>query len=731
MNILTIIALLLITGLVPCLWLLPKIYLRYAFFIAPILGLILIASLGLLSIGMLYINLSPGVISSLFIACFIITIFFRSVQLFEVLNGIRQHYYFLIIPIIFLALLINSPTHLLGSFYSAGQDEIQYVNNAIHILNHQHTGDSLDTLIPRVDHYLRDAQTINLVYSPTYRRGAEIFLAFVIYLTGIDPFVCFTTAALTALIVFLMAVPAICHAFLLINNRISVTCQLLIFLSNFWIILLLQGSLANLCSLGLILLAVTATPKLYVINGYRPKILIGLLISGPVIFYNEVAASLIFTPLLLVFIYFLFTNKKFILQFKNISAIALATIIFSHAGIIGLGLMTYGMLLATTSQSAKLMPLTINNIASVVGPIYGVYTYYSTNYINSVSSQFAVNFPILIIIFVFLICVLSIFSFLRNKDGSCATLGILLLILLIVIFHSALYGLQFMMVRSVQYTYTFIIIGLILAYSLTPRMVVKAIIFGLLLILSLLNFQSLYSSINHLIKYNERTDPIVFRFVPTSDLWISFLRAFKNDAGQPILITGYDSTAKPHLIASLLEPNPNFIGASIRKFWAMMPDTVVAQGIHKMNNNSNVGVIMLRSQDPVEWGEQKIIALHRNRFFPIGELIKKDQWSPIQVNINGEKLSEANKIIAKAAQIEIKIDATDDKIIDAVEIQFNSNLNKGSIQLDKQFWGEVNLTIDNKIAQFKLIRTHSKSFNFKLLSMEPIEIVQVISITQF
>jgi len=730
-HILSTLGWLLMGGLIPLLWLMPKCYLKYSFFLAPIIGLVTIASLGLFNIGVLYIPFSPYFLCLLIISSFCLSIIIRRNQILTVLIGIKDNYIYLAIPTIILFLLAISPDQFLGTFYSAGQDEIQYVNNAIHILRHQHTGDGLDTLVPRIDHYLRDAQTLNLAYSQSYRRGAEIFLAFVMFTTGLDPFICFTVTALTALFAFIFAIPAICHAFLLINNRISVTCQLLIFLSNFWIILFLQGSLANLCSLGLILLAVTATPKLYVINGYRPKILIGLLISGPVIFYNEVAASLIFTPLLLVFIYFLFTNKKFILQFKNISAIALATIIFSHAGIIGLGLMTYGMLLATTSQSAKLMPLTINNIASVVGPIYGVYTYYSTNYINSVSSQFAVNFPILIIIFVFLICVLSIFSFLRNKDGSCATLGILLLILLIVIFHSALYGLQFMMVRSVQYTYTFIIIGLILAYSLTPRMVVKAIIFGLLLILSLLNFQSLYSSINHLIKYNERTDPIVFRFVPTSDLWISFLRAFKNDAGQPILITGYDSTAKPHLIASLLEPNPNFIGASIRKFWAMMPDTVVAQGIHKMNNNSNVGVIMLRSQDPVEWGEQKIIALHRNRFFPIGELIKKDQWSPIQVNINGEKLSEANKIIAKAAQIEIKIDATDDKIIDAVEIQFNSNLNKGSIQLDKQFWGEVNLTIDNKIAQFKLIRTHSKSFNFKLLSMEPIEIVQVISITQF
>ena len=97
-----------------------------------------------------------------------------------------------------------------------------------------------------------------------------------------------------------------------------------------------------------------------------------------------------------------------------------------------------------------------------------------------------------------------------------------------------------------------------------------------------INISSIWSTVQHLSKYDARSDPIILRYSPQSELWLQFLKNADRHENTPVLITGYNSTAKPLLIASLIEPRPNYMGASIRKFWNIMaPPPDYAPGSEK------------------------------------------------------------------------------------------------------------------------------------------------------
>ena len=74
-------------------------HLSESFFIAPVIGLIVIASIGLLRIGLLYLPFSPSLVADLLIVLFSVTALLKRKELIHVVYGMKEFYSFLLIPV--------------------------------------------------------------------------------------------------------------------------------------------------------------------------------------------------------------------------------------------------------------------------------------------------------------------------------------------------------------------------------------------------------------------------------------------------------------------------------------------------------------------------------------------------------------------------------------------------------------------------------------------------------
>lgn len=764
-------------GLTVLLWLLPREYLSYGFFFAPVVGLTVFASLGLFEIAVLLIPLRPLAISLFIGLAFIATAWLRRAQLAVVLKGVKINSIFLIIPLALLLILaVGTRDHGL-SFLSAGQDEIQYVNNSLQILQHQHTGDELDTLVPRVDHWARDAVTLELSYSQTYRRGAEIFLAGVMKLTGGNPFVSFTVAGVIAFCCFILAIPAICRAFLGMNTFYSIVAQVILGASHLWIMLILQGSLANLCSLSLFCLAATAVPQF---NGSRQlgaSVLAGLLLAGPIIFYNEVAMAVLLAPLGLLLIIGCLKNRAYLkTSLHNVPVTIAALVLFSHIALFGLAMMTFGLVMKTVAIAGSVSsPFSVSSAAGVLGPIYGIYTYYSMSFINNWLAQLTSATPWAVIGPIVLLQVIAVWGLFRTRRPGAYVLGTALVVLLIVTLHSLRSGETFMLVRSQQYAFSYIVIGLVLTLSLIKNWRLKFPLIAITLCLMGINITTIWSTAQHLFKYDDRSDPTIIRYSPSSYLWVKFLKQANRQGSTPVLITGYDSTAKPLLIASLIEPRPNYMGAYIRNFWNIMPsppknivksvprqvdpETLdrmiyrmsrsygahkniftpmpydqlpdINKGIEGMNGKSRLAIIMVGSDDPEEWQEKRLISRQRKRFFPIGDIIERDQWSPIQLVIDGLSVpTEYNEMKHVNESLNIQFKQEPVETVHEFELIFDSVIKEEDIVPNPGFKDSIQISFKGKILTARILGKNVQSFSIKFsrkggLNLKQLRLVEV------
>lgn len=759
-------------GLTVLLWLLPREYLTYGFFFAPVVGLTVFASLGLFEIGVLLVPLRPLAISFFIGLTFVATAWLRRERLITVLTGAKAHCIFIIIPLALLLILAVGTRDYGLSFLSAGQDEIQYVNNSLQILQHQHTGDELDTLLPRVDHWARDAITIELSYSQTYRRGAEIFLAGVMGITGENPFVSFTVAGVIAFCCFILALPAICRAFLSMSTFYSILVQAILATSHLWIMLVFQGSLANLCSLSLFCLAATAVPQLNSSRQLKGSVLAGLLLAGPIIFYNEVAMAVLLAPLGLLLIIGCIKNRAYLkTSLHNVPVTISALILFSHIALFGLAVMTHGLANKSVAiANFVTASFSLSSAAGVLSPIYGIYTYYSMSFTNNWLAQLTSATPWAVIGPITLIHVIAAWGLFSKKMPGAYVLGAALMVLDIVTLHSLRFSEPFMLVRSQQYAFSYIAIGLVLALSLIKNWPLKVPVIAITLCLMGINISTIWSTAQHLSKYDDRSDPTIIRYSPHSELWTQFLKHANRQGSTPVLITGYDSTAKPLLIASLIEPRANYMGAYIRNFWNIMPlsappkkedykslsynyevygsraygahniifNTVpywlmpdTSKGVEEMNKKSQIAIIMVGSNDPEEWQEKRLISRQRKRFLPIGDIIERSQWSSMQLEIDGLSVpAEHNEMKHISERLNIQLQEESTETVREVELIFDSVIKEEDIAPDQNLKDKIQISFKGKILTGRIIGKNVQSFPIKFsrkggLNLKQLRLVEV------
>jgi len=184
--------------------------------------------------------------------------------------------------------------------------------------------------------------------------------------------------------------------------------------------------------------------------------------------------------------------------------------------------------------------------------------------------------------------------------------------------------------------------------------------------LCFLNINSVVNTYDYFKLIPANADKFITRYSPLSKNWVGLTDHIKFLPGGPVLISGFLGTAKPHFISSIIEPRGSIIGTDIQKFWDLYSIPLLEQqkdftpndlliikpGTPKINLSiktnasmlaelTNIAIIEEESSDPIDWPENmKLISRYRWRFSPIGDVIQKNIYSDILLNIDGKVIGK-------------------------------------------------------------------------------------------
>jgi len=688
-----------------------------AVFLAPIIGLIVFASINLIFLTFLSAKFNPSLFSIIYLSLSIFFYIYNWKNIHTILPNKKDLLFFAIPVLIILCTIFKYPF----SFISGGQDEIQYVNNSLFLLDHQNTGDLLDTVVPRIDHWLTDAITTTLTFSNNYRRGSELFLGLVIQLTGENAYVCFTYACIIGYLIYLLSVPIFLKYCYEISYESCLFFQLIMALSWLWIMLTFQGSLANLLSLPLIILPLLAYPQLINFSSYKKTILAGILMSGPFLFYSEVVLILTLIPISLAAI--LNINKLAFIKAKYVFLSFLTVLCFANISIYTVIANSY--LNFINSQNSILFNVQAINLTQFINywsPIFGIFSYYSAFYYNQIIINLVTNHSQIFLLVTFFVYLFSSLGYIAlvKKIKAVTPLFIAFLILIFIVIISLIQNQFFITIRGTQYTYQFTVIGLLFASVFFKNYLAKTFALIFLILLFLINTYSVLGTLYRLETVSHDKDTVLIRYNPYFTNWIGFKNKIDSLGNGPILITGFNSTAKPHFLTSIIEPKSTVLGSDIQKFWKVYEiDTFINKNFHlkdmlnispkkqassikyeleNLIHNTNSAIIPEFAQNPIDWiGENKLITWDRWRFKSIGDVLNKNTKSNIEIYIDDKLvgINSSTKIdITKSIIVNNK--CSSDNSLTSYELSFNQPIQAKNITIEP-FNTKFNI-LDNTIS---------------------------------
>ena len=528
---------------------------------APVVGCILLTSAGLFRLTILGARLSP-VLSLTILLCISSTLVFKYRK--RLVNHLSRNRLKRLLPtlipslalFVFFAFLFHSSGFEL---LSASEDELQYTSNSKQMLFEQNTGSRNDIPAARVDHWTADVETRYLPYCNVFRRGAEILLASTM-----------SVMSLKAELAFPLLVGCVISNLLLMLGfvgpqvfRLSVLKTLylqIIFLALFYLVKLhLTGSLANLCSLSCLVGALALLPKALDDNS-KPElsVLTGILIGGSILFYCDVFLFSIALPTLAILASYLYRKRANLVAIgntlRNLIIGSLVAAAVANEGMESLvGTFRYNVD-ALVQQQAH------DEWLTVFGNLLGFASFWEDSKINGQIQQLMIDNPWLIFSIGVVFYGFAILGFRKcgkNGLGMLVALSGLLLIASVMMFLHDSFRLQ----RCLGYSIPYMTIGLVLATTGDTTGWSRVALACTVAFVSL-NAASNIRTLSYLTKHNQFTDHIVQRINPDHVSWQMLKRELSSSGDVPVLLSEFKDDPKPHAIANVIEPIPNFQGPS-------------------------------------------------------------------------------------------------------------------------------------------------------------------------
>lgn len=560
---------------------------RYeAVLLAPVLGVCLLGMLGMLELAVLLVPLRPWLnAGSLLVASSILAYLVARKNRPTAGLTAWQLAWLCLVPVVALlafgGLFRSQGFHLLVG----AQDQIQYCDNARHLLEAMHTGSEADVPVPRQDHLVSDFSTRYLAYLKEYRRGAEITLATTTALSGLTPEKAFPLTVGGGLLTLGLALAYLGRSLLRLRLAACVALQVLLLGANHLTLLHYQGSLAQFLGLPMVLLALPVT--LRALRSFsRTCVLSGLLCGGLLSFYPEPAAVVFVLPLGLYVAWRFWASRHRGRLALRLAAVALVVVVVSplavraawenvvknlegvHAG-----------LRPPADAPVPERPTSLTRAAcwAQTGTVLGIFTYFDNTPINVRLSQSYATPAWRGCAACVLLWGLGIAGFVRHRRPTARLFGLVLCCWAVGAFvftHTQDYLRYF---RDVQYSMPFALLGLVLLARMPTRPpslgwvarwgLVWPVRLALVLLVAV-NVYTVYRTARYTVKRNAFTDPTLFRFDDTAPEWVALRRQLGESGDAPVLISGYKDTIRPHLL-SIGTRAPHFLGQSIATFWPL------------------------------------------------------------------------------------------------------------------------------------------------------------------
>ena len=442
------------------------------------------------------------------------------------------------------------------------------------MLEHEHTGDAMDSLIPRSDHWVFDRQTRDLCYNQFYRRGAEISQASVTSWLGIPSQLAFTVLSGACIFALILSIPVVARIALGLPAAYAIGAQGALALSAYLALLFVQGSLANLCSVGMFLAANGLTVLAVQRKSRRYAILTGILSAGVLIFYSDVALPVYLIPTGIALAYVTVRDRRAsllrarILLARNVVISMAVCAIVAHQAIESTILATWSHVELVSASDA----LNWNFSAAMsrrLSAAMGVFSYYENSAANSLFERWVDEMPW---IFLGLYSILTACAcsgyFKCRKEGVLGLAAVIAVLApLNILFDLQADTMRFQ--RTSGYLWVYLLLGMVCAIYYS-RGALRATAAALSLVLLVLNARTTLLFYDHVHRYDMSTESLYRRFDPRDPIWEKLRQRIATPGNSPVLISGCTNSIEPQWIVSGIEPIPNFLGSDIQAWWDIM-----------------------------------------------------------------------------------------------------------------------------------------------------------------
>ena len=559
-----------------------------AVLLAPLVGLCLLGFLGLLELAVLYVPLKPwlnaaalGSVS----AALAVTAGRRD----RASAGLKPKHLAVLCLVPLLCALALARVYQPQGFHLllGSQDQIQYCDNARHILESMNTGTEDDVPVARQDHLVADFCTRHLPYLKAYRRGAEVTLATTAAVTGVSPEAAFPVTVGAGLLTLGLSLAFLGRCLLRLRLAACVLLQLLVLGGNHVTLLHYQGSLAHLLALPMFLLVLPVSVRAVRTGAPSWRLLSGLLCGSLLSFYHEPTAVVLFAPLGLYVGWRLCAARRRGRLLFNVLTVALIAAAVSPLG--------SGALFESVTKNLEAVRKGVKSPASAApsqepprvthAPFWaqtaiplGVASYYDDSARN-VRLMTSYGTPAWRgCAACGLLWVLGALGLLRRRGATTRLFALVLLAWAGAAFVFVHTGDYLRFFRAVQYSLPYALVGLVLLTRAPGRPVtltnwprwplVGAVRLALVLFLSV-NLFTLARTARYTRAHDAHNDPVVYRFDDTSADWVALRRQLADSGGAPVLLSGFRDTIRPHILSIGTRPAPHFLGDSIARFWPL------------------------------------------------------------------------------------------------------------------------------------------------------------------
>lgn len=585
------------SGLGFSLVLLPRSRKAEAFLLAPLVGLCLLSIIGLFQLTFLLIPFYPRFNMFILVALSLLMCLWRSPDFISAWNTFRSKKIILFIVPFILILVFAWLFHKSGfELLVGGSDQLQYAENARHMVEEMHTGSIRDKPVARLDYYVYEMNTRIMPYIKGYRRGAEVLLGSTAKMTGLSYEDAFPVIILNSLLTLGLVLGFLGCVFF----RLSLTSCLVLqttFLSAFYLFLSqIQGSLALMLSIAPLLTGLALLIRVVRVSSWHWWLLAAIIITGYLSIYVETALITILLPSVLLILCEVWRSKlKAISSILRVFLIYVFVYVCVPSAWYSSFLNTKDNLLVAYNQHIAMLSQLISNDATnvashylmmqqwnLVSLILGIYSYYDMTIFNAHITQMIQSIPKMEWLLLYLVCTCALLGYFKIWNRLSYLFSFLLFLWVVIgtIFVYQMDTLRYM--RALQYSMPFIILGLVILAcgnhqkNSQSRFWLIATWSGrcLLAIFVCINMYTDIRTIYFITVHSLYDDPILLRFSERENAWRKLHDELNISAvhASPILFSGFHETIRPLAISIIIRDQPHMLGESISSFWRIYND---------------------------------------------------------------------------------------------------------------------------------------------------------------